>query len=226
MISQDLFNLLHTHHLIPRRTDPDLFTEHPGTASPKHSCCKLLRKGSAEPALTAPALLGLDLQFTDTSKRDNLVCSVCHSVLPAERFWSPSLLWRDWMPGPGSCSPKMKKAAVPCPLGGQGAPPLEKLDFWKSDFWCKQHNHQHTLWKANHLHSSVLRFWNCGLTVLTKGTSYVRKGVHEERCILEKALTSSSQLPWLHLINSPTLSNSQPKGLQSVILVGKNQSQK
>jgi len=37
----------------------------------------------------------------------------------------------------------------------------------------------------------------------------------------EKTLTSSSKLPWVHLIDSP-VSNSYPQGLQSVILVGKD----
>lgn len=115
--SQDLLSLPYKQYPIPRRID--LFTESLSSTNTKHSYSKLIgqRLSQAWTASTAPLRPGS--QFTNTSNQGDLICLVCHSVLPAEQVWAPSLLWWDRLPGWAMCSPKTKKAVVPCPLGGQ-----------------------------------------------------------------------------------------------------------
>ena len=128
--------------------DLGLFTEHPGPASPKHGYCRFFRRGSAaEPALTAPS--------------------------PPETW--PPIHWYIKMGYFESYRTKLHiyqdgKSSPPMSTGSPVAPLLEKCDFWKSESWCQQHNPQYAWWKANHLPTSALLFWRCGLTVLPIGT--------------------------------------------------------
>lgn len=148
-----------------------------------------------------PALLRPDFQFTDISNQ--IIWFAVFVILCSQQSRSELQAYFEDIGCLGwNCAHRDKEQSRSMPTERPETSSItEKLDFWKSERRCQQHDHQRAMWKANHLPTPVLSFWQWGFTALTQAVSYARKGEHEGRDIPEE--NSSSNLPecsWLNLL--------------------------